>query len=82
MDVTAALDNVYDNFKAYADTPDSEADIVIGAYDDRKIDLALFKNKQIVVVNMYANNYIDWQGKEVSSYYGEGQLNITNKAHP
>lgn len=80
MDVTAALDNVYDNFKAYADTPDSEADIVIGAYDDRKIDLAAFKNKQIVVVNMYANNYIDWQGKEVSSYYGEGQLNITNKA--
>ena len=80
MDVTAALDNVYDNFKAYADTLDSEADIVIGAYDDRKIDLASFKNKQIVVVNMYANNYIDWQGKEVSSYYGEGQLNITNKA--
>ena len=80
MDVTAALDNVYDNFKAYSDTPDSEADIVIGAYDDRKIDLASFKNKQIVVVNMYANNYIDWQGKEVSSYYGEGQLNITNKA--
>ena len=80
MDVTAALDNVYDNFKAYADTPDSEADIVIGAYDDRKIDLASFKNKQIVVVNMYANNYIDWQGKEVSSYYGEGQLNITNKS--
>ena len=80
MDVTAALDNVYDNFKAYADTPDSEADIVIGAYDDRKIDLTSFKNKQIVVVNMYANNYIDWQGKEVSSYYGEGQLNITNKA--
>ena len=78
MDVTAALDNVYDNFKAYADTPDSEADIVIGAYDDRKIDLSSFKNKQIVVVNMYANNYIDWQGKEVSSYYG--QLNITNKA--
>ena len=63
-----------------SDTPDSEADIVIGAYDDRKIDLASFKNKQIVVVNMYANNYIDWQGKEVSSYYGEGQLNITNKA--
>ena len=80
MDVTAALDNVYDNFKAYSDTPDSEADIVIGAYDDRKIDLASFKNKQIVVVNMFANNYIDWQGKEVSSYYGEGQLNITNKA--
>ena len=80
MDVTAALDNVYDNFKAYVDTPDSEVDIVIGAYDDRKIDLASFKNKQIVVVNMYANNYIDWQGKEVSSYYGEGQLNITNKA--
>ena len=80
MDVTAALDNVYDNFKAYSDTPDSEADIVIGAYDDRKIDLASFKNKQIVVVNMYANNYIDWQGKEVSFYYGEGQLNITNKA--
>ena len=80
MDVTAALDNVYDNFKAYADTPDSEADIVIGAYDERKIDLSSFKNKQIVVVNMYANNYIDWQGKEVSSYYGEGQLNITNKA--
>ena len=80
MDVTAALDNVYDNFKAYSDTPDSEADIVIGAYDERKIDLASFKNKQIVVVNMYANNYIDWQGKEVSSYYGEGQLNITNKA--
>ena len=80
MDVTAALDNVYDNFKAYADTPDSEADIVIDAYDERKIDLSSFKNKQIVVVNMYANNYIDWQGKEVSSYYGEGQLNITNKA--
>ena len=80
MDVTAALDNVYDNFKAYADTPDSKADIVIGAYDDRKIDLSSFKNKQIVVVNMYANNYIDWQGKEVSSYYGEGQLNIINKA--
>ena len=54
MDVTAALDKVYDNFKAYADTPDAEADIVIGAYDDRKIDLASFKNKQIVVVNMYA----------------------------
>ena len=80
MDVTAALDNVYDNFKVYADTPDSEADIVIRAYDERKIDLSSFKNKQIVVVNMYANNYIDWQGKEVSSYYGEGQLNITNKA--
>ena len=80
MDVTAALDNVYDNFKVYADTPDSEADIVISAYDERKIDLSSFKNKQIVVVNMYANNYIDWQGKEVSSYYGEGQLNITNKA--
>ena len=80
MDVTAALDNVYDNFKAYADTPDSKADIVIGAYDERKIDLSSFENKQIVVVNMYANNYIDWQGKEVSSYYGEGQLNITNKA--
>ena len=80
LDVTAALDNVYDNFKSYADTPDSKADIVIGAYDDRKIDLSSFKNKQIVVVNMYANNYIDWQGKEVSSYYGEGQLNITNKA--
>ena len=80
LDVTAALDNVYDNFKAYADTPDSEADIVIGAYDERKIDLSSFRNKQIVVVNMYANNYIDWQGKEVSSYYGEGQLNITNKA--
>ena len=80
MDVTAALDNVYDNFKVYADTPDSEADIVIGAYDERKIDLSSFKNKQIVVVNMYANNYIGWQGKEVSSYYGEGQLNITNKA--
>ena len=29
---------------------------------------------------MYANNYIGWQEKEVSSYYGEGQLNITNKA--
>ena len=80
LDVTAALDNVYDNFKAYADTSDSEADIVIGAYDERKIDLSSFRNKQIVVVNMYANNYIDWQGKEVSSYYGEGQLNITNKA--
>jgi hypothetical protein len=80
MDVTAALDNVYGNFKAYADTPDSEADIVIDAYDERKIDLSSFKNKQIVVVNMYANNYIDWQGKEVSSYYGEGQLSITNKA--
>lgn len=80
MDVTAALDNVYDNFKVYADTPDSEADIVISSYDERKIDLSSFKNKQIVVVNMYANNYIDWQGKEVSSYYGEGQLNITNKA--
>ena len=80
MDVTAALDNVYDNFKEYADTPDSEADIVISAYDERKIDLSSFKDKQIVVVNMYANNYIDWQGKEVSSYYGEGQLNITNKA--
>ena len=80
MDVTAALDNVYDNFKAYADTPDSEADIVISAYDERKIDLSSFKDKQIVVVNMYANDYIDWQGKEVSSYYGEGQLNITNKA--
>ena len=80
MDVTAALDNVYDNFKVYADTPDSEADIVIGAYDERKIDLSSFKNKQIVVVNMHANNYIGWQEKEVSSYYGEGQLNITNKA--
>lgn len=80
MDVTTALDNVYDNFKVYADTPDSEADIVISAYDERKIDLSSFKNKQIVVVNMYANNYIDWQEKEVSSYYGEGQLNITNKA--
>ena len=80
MDVTAALDNVYDNFKAYADIPDEQADIVIGAGDERKIDLSSFKNKQIVVVNMYANNYTDWQGKEVSSYYGEGQLSITNKA--
>ena len=80
MDVTAALDNVYDNFKAYADITDEQADIVIGAGDERKIDLSSFKNKQIVVVNMYANNYTDWQGKEVSSYYGEGQLSITNKA--
>ena len=29
---------------------------------------------------MYASNYKDWQGNEVSTYYGEGQLSITNKA--
>ncbi len=80
MDVTAALDKVYDNFKEYADIPDEEADIVIGANDEKKIDLSSFKDKQIVVVNMYASNYTDWQGNEVSSYYGEGQLSITNKA--
>ncbi|MDO5340746.1 MAG: hypothetical protein Q4E78_11640, partial [Eubacteriales bacterium] len=80
MDVTAALDKVYDNFKEYADIPDEEADIVIGANDEKKIDLSSFKDKQIVVVNMYASNYTDWQGNEVSTYYGEGQLSITNKA--
>ena len=45
MDVTAALDNVYDNFKAYADTPDSEADIVIGAYDGREKKFHLIMEK-------------------------------------
>lgn len=80
MDVTAALDKVYDNFKEYADISDEEADIVIKANDEKKIDLSSFKNKQIVVVNMYASNYTDWQGNEVSTYYGEGQLSITNKA--
>ena len=54
MDVTAALDKVYDNFKEYADISDEEADIVIEANDEKKIDLASFKDKQIVVVNMYA----------------------------
>ena len=80
MDVTAALDKVYDNFKEYADISDEEADIVIKANDEKKIDLSSFKDKQIVVVNMYASNYTDWQGNEVSTYYGEGQLSITNKA--
>lgn len=80
MDVTAALDKVYDNFKEYADISDEEADIVIKANDEKKIDLSSFKDKQIVVVNMYASNYKDWQGNEVSTYYGEGQLSITNKA--
>ena len=80
MDVTAALDKVYDNFKEYADISDEEADIVIKANGEKKIDLSSFKDKQIVVVNMYASNYKDWQGNEVSTYYGEGQLSITNKA--
>ena len=80
MDVTAALDKVYNNFKEYADISDEEADIVIKANDEKKIDLSSFKDKQIVVVNMYASNYTDWQGNEVSTYYGEGQLSITNKA--
>ena len=80
MDVTAALDKVYDNFKEYADISDEEADIVIKANDEKKIDLSSFKDKQIVVVNMYASNYKDWQGNKVSTYYGEGQLSITNKA--
>ena len=57
MDVTAALDKVYDNFKEYADISDEEADIVIKANDEKKIDLSSFKDKQIVVVNMYASNY-------------------------
>ena len=64
MDVTAALDKVYDNFKEYADISDEEADIVIKANDEKKIDLSSFKDKQIVVVNMYASNYKDWQGNQ------------------
>ena len=71
MDVTAALDKVYDNFKEYADISDEEADIVIKANDEKKIDLSSFKDKQIVVVNMYASNYTDWQGNEVSVCYYE-----------
>lgn len=37
MDVTAALDKVYDNFKEYADISDEEADIVIKANDEKRL---------------------------------------------
>lgn len=79
MDVTDALDKVSEKFKKYASITDDEADIVIGVNDEKRIDLAEFKNKQIVVVNMYAGNYTDWQGNPASSFYGVGELYITNK---
>lgn len=79
MDVTDALDKVSEKFKKYASITDDEADIVIGVNDEKRIDLADFKNKQIVVVNMYAGNYTDWQGNPASSFYGVGELYITNK---
>ncbi len=79
MDVTDTLHKVSEKFKRYAAITDDEADIIIGVNDEKRIDLAAFKNKQIVVVNMYAGNYMDWQGNPASSFYGAGELYITNK---
>ena len=82
MDVTGARQSVGNTFEKYAQTSDDDADIVIKADDSRVIDLLGFENKQIVVVNMYARNYTDWQKNEVSEFYSiNDNFTIKNKAN-
>ena len=82
MDVTAARQNVANTFEQYAQTSDDAADIVIKADDSKVIDLSGLENKQIVVVNMYARNYTDWQKNEVSEFYSlNDNFTIKNKAN-
>ena len=82
MDVTGARQSVGNTFEKYAQTSDDDADIVIKADDSKVIDLSGLENKQIVVVNMYARNYTDWQKKEVSEFYSlNDNFTIKNKAN-
>ena len=82
MDVTGARQSVGNTFEKYAQTSDDDADIVIKADDSRVIDLLGLENKQIVVVNMYARNYTDWQKNEVSEFYSiNDNFTIKNKAN-
>ena len=82
MDVTGARQSVGNTFEKYAQTSDDDADIVIKADDSKVIDLSELENKQIVVVNMYARNYTDWQKNEVSEFYSlNDNFTIKNKAN-
>ena len=82
MDVTGARQSVGNTFEKYAQTSDDDADIVIKADDSKVIDLSGLENKQIVVVNMYARNYTDWQKNEVSEFYLlNDNFTIKNKAN-
>ena len=82
MDVTGARQSVGNTFEKYAQTSDDDADIVIKADDSKVIDLSGLENKQIVVVNMYARNYTDWQNNEVSEFYSlNDNFTIKNKAN-
>ena len=82
MDVTGARQSVGNTFEKYAQTSDDDADIVIEADDSKVIDLSGLENKQIVVVNMYARNYTDWQKNEVSEFYSlNDNFTIKNKAN-
>ena len=82
MDVTGARQRVGNTFEKYAQTSDDDADIVIKADDSKVIDLSGLENKQIVVVNMYARNYTDWQKNEVSEFYSlNDNFTIKNKAN-
>ena len=82
MDVTGARQSVGNTFEKYAQTSDDDADIVIKADDSKVIDLSGLENKQIVVVNMYARNYTDWQKNEVSEFYSlNDNFTIKNKAN-
>ena len=82
IDVTGARQSVGNTFEKYAQTSDDDADIVIKADDSKVIDLSGLENKQIVVVNMYARNYTDWQKNEVSEFYSlNDNFTIKNKAN-
>ena len=82
MDVTGARQSVGNTFEKYAQTSDDDADIVIKADDSKVIDLSGLENKQIVVVNMYARNYTDWQKNEVAEFYSlNDNFTIKNKAN-
>ena len=82
MDVTGARQSVGNTFEKYAQTSDDDADIVIKADDSKVIDLSGLENKQIVVVNMYARNYTDWQKNEVSEFYSlNDNFTIKNKVN-
>ena len=82
MDVTGARQSVGNTFEKYAQTSDDDVDIVIKADDSKVIDLSGLENKQIVVVNMYARNYTDWQKNEVSEFYSlNDNFTIKNKAN-
>ena len=82
MDVTGARQSVGNTFEKYAQTSDDDADIVIKADDSKVIDLSGLENKQIVVVNMYARNYADWQKNEVAEFYSlNDNFTIKNKAN-